>query len=297
MNNSTSIICPNIEIIIGLIDATKGILVVLDIITNILNAIFNATVVISLIKTGQNQVQSLKLLLYMSASAFIAAFVDTPAIVVFVNLRNRYCSFKVNLVFIISLFYNLDFGLYNLVILDRYLHIKYLSTYTTNFTRKKFNYSLACCIVVSVMLTATYVISPNHYNKVQIMVGIILLIISTTTFLISIKKLQVHQEQNRQLSNQGNDITRYAKIYFILYTVIHIPAFVLIGILTAIDSNEYLLLKQLIRIYLKSFSYINAGTFIYSNNRCKQFIVTKFRSIIGRGNNINPIIVVAEDAL
>lgn len=114
---------------------------IIEILTSVFIFTFNTAVVIFLVKTSQHRIQSLQLFLFMSIIKINTAILSVSRIILLLKYGELYCISQIIITIIIAFFVYLSFMINGLIIIDRYIHIKYVNSYRNYFYKKTISFS------------------------------------------------------------------------------------------------------------------------------------------------------------
>lgn len=169
-----------------------------------------------------------------------------------------------------------------LVIIDRFLHIKYLSRYSSVFTTKRYRISLGVSIITSVFLSVLSVLVGATFtrfvhNMVRLGYAMLLLLISCTIYLVSYFRLKKLQKERRYLSENTKDITRIASLYLLL-TILTKVLPVTIGLVQMIGRIQVSVLFMTY-LHVPVATIFNAIIFLCVNRPAKRYIMNSINRI------------------
>lgn len=263
----------------------KIVIVGLNTVLSILMLTVNSLLVIALKKTKQLSVQSIHLTYIMCVTDILFGVVGLPSKSIMVLLgKDLNCTVTTFMNFSLEVFLVKEVSLIVLIIIDRYLHIKYLSEYGRVFSSRRYKICVAAMLSFSVLLAGlstvlSVTLSVNKGKMVLTSVGCLFLIIGGIIYHVSYKLLQKHREQGATLSANASQITKIAKLYLILLIIMKVIPFALTLVIQNIKRIEAALLIQYLYNVMNGYAVVNALVFVRVNRKVKLFFNRKAREI------------------
>lgn len=180
-----------------------------------------------------------------------------------------------------------------LVIVDRYLHIRYLGEYSTVYTAKRYKLSLLVWTLVSLFIAFLSTTVSVTYGSIKARfmmkgINITVVLISCGIYVSSFVVLR-GLRQNEHLTNRTKQITRIAKLYLLITVTTNVFPNIAIAFtyfLHGIISPNLTLYLHLLK---SGYAIFNSIMFIYVNKLTRRYLFrcTRRRSRIGVNNDLN----------
>lgn len=187
---------------------------------SVLNILFNMLVIVSIYKTKQQNIRSIKLTLYLSISSCDEMIIGQSLymLVVFNNIID--CAEKFISAFLISVFKYTSFTIVCLIVFDRYLRIRHPNRYELIFEKKPFLISLVITISIDILQAFLFCISHMYFQVVYLTYPINVISIITVLGLHkkSVTLLKQHKLRTQRFSTVSIDVSIFAKRY--LYSLL-----------------------------------------------------------------------------
>lgn len=180
--------------------------------------------------------------------------------------------------FIIDIFEILPTEIMFLVVVDRFLHIKYLSDYRNVYTSKRYKASLVFIMINSTTIasgsTAVAIFINARTSKVVLnILNLFFLFMACVIYGVSYRRLKEFQKQGGNLSNSSKEITQIAKLYLFLTIVVKVMP----SIAQAVIQSLYGTLSPTLNVYItqirSSYQIINAVIFMRVNTPARKYIL------------------------
>ena len=128
--------------------------------TAVLNILTNGALMYGLKKTGQLRLKSCQLIFLMSLSDLFASLIgQTLGAIVLTQDDQSSCTFKLITQFISTSCLQFSAAMITLIAYDRYIHMKYLTQYSSIMSTKRLKSLLALCAIATVCMSMGQVIS------------------------------------------------------------------------------------------------------------------------------------------
>lgn len=259
-------------------------------ILSLLIFLVNALVAFVIKRTGQLSTQSTHLSFVICIiDIFHAIFglTSTSLITFFVSYAS--CRVMLVLELVQDFFLAAPSTIIVLVTLDRYLHIRYLSNYSSTFTTNRYRISLALVFVVILLQAGAGNVTIIHSSIVKgklvvINTSLVLLLISCVLYLVSHFHLRKLQKRGTMLSDHNKNITRIASLHLIIiviFKVLPLLSMVLVKILekhTEVQELNFLVCAY-INLFLSSYTILIASTFMYVNRPARRYFIGRVQNL------------------
>eukprot|EP00111_Clytia_hemisphaerica_P022650 TCONS_00066642-protein len=269
---------------------------VANILIALVNLVTNLCVIIIIIKTKQIKNQSIKLVYYLSISNVLFAVIGQPIFAAILYLGTEVgCTEMRLLLLVIEFFMYSSTYLTGMLGFDRYIRIRYQSTYNKVYSRLRFNLSLVILYILIVLQAGLGTMS-RFLNLsavlINLPVNVIMFLIVACLYGKSILILREYEQTAKRLFKHKKKVplTRLASLYIATDTILCLP-------LVIILSAYYFIQKSSIDYELKAIIFytcflfflchcpINAVCFLFVNKKAKSRLVGKKRKSTDALNN------------
>ena len=270
-------------------------LVAYDIVTSLLNLIFNGLVITALLLTKQTDNPSLKLILLLSVSDCCMAVIVQPlfAAMLLQYPSTQNCSFEMAMQFFGIFFTHTSGYIIALIGFDRYARVKFLTKYSQVMTASRIKKAVIVMTFLSFMQGAIYVIGTRleiFETTKQVAVAIDFIIVLAVV-LFTVMAVRAVKEHRKNADNQSmmeavdKTMTRLASKILLTIIVFYI-SYVVIAFLHSSQAEkssgakrswlEFALFFGYLLTYTNSL--VNAIIFLSFNNKARHILVKKVTS-------------------
>lgn len=186
---------------IYLTDSQRMIIITLDIIVFLINVCTNGGVIYALKSTNLVQNTSIQLVFYLSISdCFVSLTVQPMVVVVLMHMRQN-CLLENICQFFGVFFSHLSASIIFLIAFDRYLHMKFLNTYSTIVKAWKVRASLILSVILSAAIALCLVVGTvqGTYPTLSIVISILDLVLASTifvTYMLTVRTVRKHRSES-----------------------------------------------------------------------------------------------------
>ena len=225
-------------------DIQRFILIAFTVVAIIPGVITNLLVLISLIKTKQLKTPSLQLMAILTMSDLLAAAVWEPiSVITFSTKFGGQCILE-NLVTFWECF-QLHFSafVFCLIVVDRYVHLKYLMNYKKIMSWKRMGAFLLAILLLSIMqgillaLPHWELIDPRRIRMVFLVFLDIIVFIAAFIIVLRIRKLVEKQEDSMVSSGTTAYMNRLVKVMMVTLYAFFAP-FIIVSIISVVFKSS-----------------------------------------------------------
>ena len=242
------------------------------------NSIINAVMVSTIIKRKQYRIQSIKMSLYLSISDLLTALITQPIFNYQMRIgKNHNCVRMVLFQLFEWLFPQFSFNILTLIILDRFMHIKYLTRYADVMTPRKVN-GFICIVFGITVLECMFVTIGSVYKLATVakriavsVIHVLMLLSDFTLYFASLYILRRYKKDSgKALRDHVQKITKMAFYYLLAVVIIYVPFFTVM-VVNRIKSKTTFLTREvafwfvLSQIIVNINGIINSILFFYFN--------------------------------
>lgn len=233
--------------------------------------------------TKQLSIQSIHLTYIVCISDALFALLGLiPLTLLTLFGKDLHCTVTIICNFLVDFFIVVIASLTLLMMIDRYIHIKYLAEYAKIFTAKLYKTSLlfvAGSSTVSACASVTLCIKFS-VNRGKIFIALLnglLVVITCTVYLVSYILLKMLQRRGINLRRHTRDITEVARLYLVLTLIVRILPVVSVFIVESLDLHIPLVLGIYISRFGNTYFIFNAGIFMCINRRARAWLSKRRR--------------------
>lgn len=199
--------------------------------------------------------------------------------------RHLTCVLKFSLNFFLDFFINSTTYCITLISIDRYIHIKYSTEYSSIFTRKRFKMGIALGMLFTFLQTVgagvmSYMFSMQTGKLLMKACGFVLMFANCLIYVRSRAILNAFERRGERLSANAKTITRIATIYLLLTIIFKLIPF-LIPIMNLLALRGVVTRKSAVSANMhisgacNLYGIINSCIFLYVNRTAKKYLLER----------------------
>ena len=240
--------------------------------------------------------QSMRVLLIISICDILHGAIGyTAHIGVMLAAEQLNCTYRRIILFFPSIFIYQSSFLVMFIALDRFLHVMFLTRYSTVVTSLKFNFLLTFFVTVALIQAAINTFGPAFLGyaggaRYTAPTNAIFTLITLILYIISIKKLKLVRRKSGQISSQVSNMTKLASAFLLLITICYTPAILfqfLIPILRRkLDKTTFIVTMHATILISICNSSGNAIVYLSMNPKAKRKFKELFTRMVKKSNHV-----------
>ena len=244
----------------------------------------NYLVIRAIVVLGQNQNQSIRLLMYLSMVDILNAVTNILRFI-FANFSNLVTCHVAGFLLILGTFsiYS-SIYMFAMTAIDRFFKVHYLEDYQQTFTPVRFRITLAWYAIITIIQTVmTVYFSLTHYigygSSYTTPITIVVILVTTILYAKSTLQLRRYKRLNENLAENIQNIIKITQIYHYLFAIY--PVYVLtVSVLLRMKilaQTEEIITKQIATLVPCMAGSINAIYFFLINKEAQDEIKLYWR--------------------
>ena len=202
----------------------SGIISGYFILSGILGILINSLLVFLIVRTKQNRNQSMKILMYGSIIGIMNGCISCIHCLQLLIDMSCFEFISTNILKLFSVYFSGYFTL--IVVLDRYIRVKYCNEYEQVFTPNKLRILIGFVLFLTISFSiATPIVNYNYGSGSAIpftfSFNLMIFVLGIVLYILSVKKLSSHAENHRDISASNRNIVKFIKIHFFIFILGH----------------------------------------------------------------------------
>ena len=237
----------------------------------VLGVFANCLVIRAIVVLGQNQNQSIRILMYLSMVDILSALTSILRFIFakFSHLVTCNVAGFMHIITIFSIYSSIY--MFTVTAIDRYFKVHYLEDYELTFTPIRFQITLAWYALITLLQTTLSVYFSFTYfmgygSSYTLLINIAVILLTSILYAKSTFQLRRYKRMNENLAENIQNIIKITQIYLYLFALypIYMLTVVLMLRLKILTQSEEIFTKQIATLVPCMAGLINAIYFFFS---------------------------------